>query len=69
MRVGGPMLERKRLLKGRTDERDDRYWADDATAGTGGSRSKNHESEESTNCCVETFRHGRQVKVLNLSIK
>ena len=44
--------------------RGNRYWADDATADTS-SRSKNHESEESTNCCVGTFRQGRQVKVLD----
>lgn len=51
----------------KNDARGNRYWADGAIAGTG-SRSKNHESEESTNCCggAGTFRQGRREKVLNV---
>ena len=55
--------ETKATPEVRNGERGNRYWVGGATVGTG-SRSKNHESEESTNC-VGTFRQGRQMKVLN----
>lgn len=53
-----------RATEVRNGENGNRRWVDGAIVGTG-SQSKNHESEESTNCYVGTFRQGRQVKVLD----
>lgn len=52
---------RRRATPGARNERGNRYCVDGGTVDTG-SRSKNHESEESTNCCAETYRQGQEVK-------
>jgi len=49
---------------GAKDDENNRCWVDDAIADTG-SRSKSHESEESTSCCAGTYRQGCQAKVLD----
>ena len=49
---------------GAKDDDGNRCWVGGAIADTG-SRSKSHESEESTSCCAETSRQCRQVKVLD----
>lgn len=52
---------RRRASPGARNERGNRCCVDGGTVDTG-SRSKNHESEESTNCCAGTYRQGREVK-------